>query len=96
VPDYNRTWRGTTPEDRVVELPQLLPDTDDPIYVRLAQVLSEARAAGLLPAHERLPKFGALARRYGCSAPTAQRAIAHLVTIGLVRKNSAGRAYWVP
>lgn len=75
-----------------MRLPPLLPGEDVPLFIRLARMLSTAIAEGVFLPGDRLPRAGALARRYGCTAPTVREAVSRLVAEGAVRRDHRGKA----
>ncbi len=68
-----------------------LPDTDEPRYLRIQRILEAQILEGKLPAGSQLPGERALAREFGVSQMTVNRAIQELVRKGrLIRRSGAG------
>src|SRR5262249_59967487 len=61
-----------------------LPDSDQPMYRRLADAIAERIARGELASGEKLPPQREIARRLGVNVTTVTRAFASLQQLGLV------------
>ena len=65
---------------------KLIPDSASPLYRQLMQRLRSDIAAGVYPAHSRIPSEPELCVTYGVSRVTVRKALAELTREGLLRR----------